>query len=139
MNSSLDQESMRRHRHSIPGQLNVLVVQRQSLVARRKLQQQHQHPALFSTAVISGSSSAPELTAILPSTGVAIGLGLANLAAIDPCASVGVPAIRPLETLHNGLSLNQLDQFLERMTRLQVPLNSPLPGSLISNPFKDFK
>ena len=105
---------------------------RQSLIAQRKqqlAQQQHQHPALFSTAVISGSSSAPELTAILPmSTGVisAIGLGLANLAAIDPCASVGVPAIRPLETLHNGLSLTELDQFLERMTS-SGPLNSPAP------------
>ena len=108
---------MRRHRHSIPGHLNnVLMAQRQSLLAQRKQQQQqHQHPALFSTAVISGSSSAPELSAILPSTG-GIG-GLASLAAIDPCASVGVPAIRPLETLHNGLSLKQLDNFLERMTR----------------------
>ena len=102
--SCLDPDSMRRHRHSIPGHLNVLMTQRQSVVGKRKLsQQQHQHPALFSTAVISGSSSAPELTAInLPSTGTAMGLGLANLAAIDPCVSVGVPAIRPLETLHNG-------------------------------------
>lgn len=125
---------MRRHRHSIPGQLNILLAQRQSLMAQRRLQtqqkreqhqQQHQHPALFSTAVISGSVSAPELTAILPSTGVTIGLGLASLAAIDPCASVGVPAIRPLETLHNGLSLKHLDQFLGRMTTQMVPLNSP--------------
>jgi len=120
---------MKRHRHSIPA-LNVLMAQRQSLMAQRKqLQrelQQHQHPALFSTAVISGSVSAPELTAILPSTGVAIGLGLGTLmAAIDPCASVGVPAIRPLETLHNGLSLGQLDNFLGRMTTQMLPLNSP--------------
>lgn len=28
----------------------------------------------------------------------------------------GVPPIRPLETLHNALSLKQLDHFLERMT-----------------------
>ncbi|KAI9562725.1 hypothetical protein GHT06_010179 [Daphnia sinensis] len=135
-----DQDSMRRHRHSIPGHLNVLMTQRQTVIGKRKLSQhqQHQHPALFSTAVISGSSSAPELTAILPSTGAAMGLGLASLAAIDPCASVGVPAIRPLETLHNGLSLNQLDQFLGRMTTLQLPLNSPSPGVVTSNPFKDF-
>jgi len=99
------------------------------MVAQRKQhqqlqqQQQHQHPALFSTAVISGSSSAPELSAILPSTG---GMGvLTSLAVIDPCASVGVPAIRPLETLHNGLSLRQLDEFLERMT--SQSLSSPLP------------
>ena len=129
---------MRRHRHSIPGQLNMMMVQRQSLVAQRKMllqQQQHQHPALFSTAVISGSSSAPELTAILPSTGVTIGLGLANLAAIDPSASVGVPAIRPLETLHNGLSLKQLDQFLDRMTNLQPAFTCPSPG-IVSQPYK---
>jgi len=44
----------------------------------------------------------------------------------DPCASVGVPAIRPLETLHNGLSLTELDEFLERMTS-SGPLNSPAP------------
>lgn len=28
----------------------------------------------------------------------------------------GVPPIRPLETLHNALSLKQLDTFLEKMT-----------------------
>lgn len=28
----------------------------------------------------------------------------------------GVPSIRPLETLHNALSLKQLDTFLEKMT-----------------------
>lgn len=28
----------------------------------------------------------------------------------------GVPPIRPLETLHNALSLKQLDHFLEKMT-----------------------
>ncbi|XP_054713943.1 inositol hexakisphosphate and diphosphoinositol-pentakisphosphate kinase-like isoform X3 [Uloborus diversus] len=57
--------------------------------------------SLFSTAVISGSSSAPELkNAVPPST--------------DGYCSV--PSIRPLETLHNALSLKQLDSFLERMT-----------------------
>ena len=147
-------DSMRRHRHSIPGHLNSAVTspsggtstsQRPPFTTFtfRKQQlhqlQQHQHPALFSTAVISGSSSAPELTSILPSTGVtAIGLGLANLAAIDPCASVGVPAIRPLETLHNGLSLKELDLFLERMTghpnSSPLPLNSP--PIVLQSPYK---
>ena len=135
---------MRRHRHSIPGHLNsaagdatpagTATATRPTFFNFRKTQQQqqqqhHQHPALFSTAVISGSSSAPELTSILPSTGVtAIGVGLANLAAIDPCASVGVPAIRPLETLHNGLSLKELDRFLEKMTCNYPSLNSPPPN-----------
>ncbi len=61
---------------------------------------------MFSTAVISGSSSAPELTSMLGLGGVStLGVGLAQRAAVDPCTSVGVPAIRPLETLHNCLSL----------------------------------
>lgn len=123
-------ESKKRHRYSIPGHLNNVPPPRHTSLAHRKQQQQqqqhqhqHQHPALFSTAVISGSSSAPELSAILPSVG---GMGvLTSLAVIDPCASVGVPAIRPLETLHNGLSLRQLDEFLERMT--SQSLSSPLP------------
>ncbi|XP_015794650.1 inositol hexakisphosphate and diphosphoinositol-pentakisphosphate kinase isoform X3 [Tetranychus urticae] len=56
---------------------------------------------LFSTAVISGSSSAPELKDVLhpPSEGIP-----------------NIPSIRPLETLHNALSLKQLVAFLERMT-----------------------
>ncbi|XP_053212708.1 inositol hexakisphosphate and diphosphoinositol-pentakisphosphate kinase-like isoform X3 [Panonychus citri] len=56
---------------------------------------------LFSTAVISGSSSAPELKDVLhpPSDGIP-----------------NIPSIRPLETLHNALSLKQLVVFLERMT-----------------------
>ena len=39
----------------------------------------------------------------------------------------GVPPIRPLETLHNALSLKQLDAFLERMTTIQfkTPASSP--------------
>lgn len=40
----------------------------------------------------------------------------------------GVPPIRPLETLHNALSLRQLDTFLERMTTTQMyktPASSP--------------
>lgn len=61
----------------------------------------------------------------------------------------GVPPIRPLETLHNALSLRQIDIFLERMTA--APLyrtpsstppkypSTPLPpsnneGNLSSNP-----
>ncbi|XP_077562010.1 inositol hexakisphosphate and diphosphoinositol-pentakisphosphate kinase isoform X17 [Haemaphysalis longicornis] len=58
--------------------------------------------SLFSTAVISGSSSAPDLKNLFPSA-VADGL-------------VSVPSIRPLETLHNALSLHQLDQFLGKVT-----------------------
>lgn len=40
----------------------------------------------------------------------------------------GVPPIRPLETLHNALSLKQLDVFLEQMTTatlFKTPASSP--------------
>ncbi|CAH2073470.1 unnamed protein product, partial [Iphiclides podalirius] len=70
---------------------------------------------LFSTAVISGSSSAPNLRVMIPAaaaTNTLEGFG-------------GVPAIRPLETLHNALSLRQLDAFLERVTAAPVLLGTP--------------
>ncbi|KAL0268243.1 UNVERIFIED_CONTAM: hypothetical protein PYX00_010269 [Menopon gallinae] len=46
--------------------------------------------------------------------------------AIEGCG--GVPPIRPLETLHNALSLKQLDLFLEKMTSAplyRTPCNTP--------------
>lgn len=52
------------------------------------------------------------------------------IAAIDGCG--GVPPIRPLETLHNALSLKQLDQFLNRMTHglsNRTPASSPPKNS----------
>lgn len=56
---------------------------------------------MFSTAVISGSSSAPELKNVLHPSSDFI---------------PNISTIRPLETLHNALSLKQLESFLERMT-----------------------
>ena len=53
---------------------------------------------LFSTAVISGSSSAPDLKDML-----------------NPPERCKAQSIRPLETLHNALSLRQMDDFLVRM------------------------
>ena len=44
----------------------------------------------------------------------------------------GVPPIRPLETLHNALSLRQLDVFLEVMTGVplfRTPASSPPKSS----------
>ncbi|XP_049954851.1 inositol hexakisphosphate and diphosphoinositol-pentakisphosphate kinase 2 isoform X3 [Schistocerca serialis cubense] len=72
--------------------------------------------SLFSTAVISGSSSAPNLRVSTVS----------NVSAIEGCG--GVPPIRPLETLHNALSLKQLDCFLETVTSAPLfrsPSSSP--------------
>ncbi|XP_024216421.1 inositol hexakisphosphate and diphosphoinositol-pentakisphosphate kinase isoform X5 [Halyomorpha halys] len=82
----------------------------------------HQYPlgrnsstsSVFSTAVISGAASAPNLTDIVPNT--------ASLS--EGCG--GVPPIRPLETLHNALSLRQLDLFLDKVTRaMKTPASSP--------------
>lgn len=75
--------------------------------------------SLFSTAVISGSSSAPNLKDMIPPHASAV-------AAIEGFG--GVPPIRPLETLHNALSLRQLDSFLEMMTSaplFRTPASSP--------------
>ncbi|KAH9369044.1 hypothetical protein HPB48_002610 [Haemaphysalis longicornis] len=92
-------ERMFQHRHSVPGQmssyLRICSVADLSKVFGSS-------GSLFSTAVISGSSSAPDLKNLFPSA-VADGL-------------VSVPSIRPLETLHNALSLHQLDQFLGKVT-----------------------
>lgn len=52
----------------------------------------------------------------------------------------GVPPIRPLETLHNALSLKQLDHFLEKMTTAPLfktptctpPKNPSTPLSMLA-------
>ncbi|CAH0721870.1 unnamed protein product, partial [Brenthis ino] len=90
----------RRQRHSIAGQMSYLKML--GLGARGKLPGA---AGLFSTAVISGSSSAPNLRVMIP-TAASSNTALEGFG--------GVPAIRPLETLHNALSLRQLDDFLER-------------------------
>ncbi|RZF33266.1 hypothetical protein LSTR_LSTR007611 [Laodelphax striatellus] len=114
----------RRHRHSISGQMSYFhancgyygtcaaaMVQRRTATGSTN--------SLFSTAVISGSSSAPNLRDMIPNTA-------AVQAALEGCG--GVPLIRPLETLHNALSLRQLDMFLDKMSRAllyRTPLSSP--------------
>ncbi|GFS75030.1 inositol hexakisphosphate and diphosphoinositol-pentakisphosphate kinase [Nephila pilipes] len=107
------------HRHSIPGQLSSYL----RMCSAADLPKVYGSTnSLFSTAVISGSSSAPELKNAVPPSSAE---GLCN-----------VPTIRPLETLHNALSLRQLDSFLERMTSptFRVSLQSlcKLPSSASS-------
>lgn len=101
----------RRQRHGIAGQMSYLKML--GLGARGKLTGA---AGLFSTAVISGSSSAPNLRVMIP-TATASNTALEGFG--------GVPAIRPLETLHNALSLRQLDAFLERVTAAPVLLGTP--------------
>ncbi|KAF2893733.1 hypothetical protein ILUMI_12427 [Ignelater luminosus] len=100
--------SAKRHRHSIAGQMSYFKMLGFSCGGPLALKKVAGGSAnsLFSTAVISGSSSAPNLRDMIPST--------ASASALEGFG--GVPPIRPLETLHNALSLRQLDTFLEQMT-----------------------
>lgn len=105
----------RRHRHSISGQMSYFKLLGYNV--SKKLTGSAN--SLFSTAVISGSSSAPNLKDMVPPHASAV-------AAIEGFG--GVPPIRPLETLHNALSLRQLDSFLEMMTSaplFRTPASSP--------------
>lgn len=105
----------RRHRHGISGQMSYFKLLGYNV--SKKLTGSAN--SLFSTAVISGSSSAPNLKDMVPPHASAV-------AAIEGFG--GVPPIRPLETLHNALSLRQLDSFLEMMTSaplFRTPASSP--------------
>ncbi|XP_023315782.1 inositol hexakisphosphate and diphosphoinositol-pentakisphosphate kinase 2 isoform X14 [Trichogramma pretiosum] len=111
----------RRHRHSISGQMSYFKLLGYNV--SKKLTGSAN--SLFSTAVISGSSSAPNLKDMVPPHASAV-------AAIEGFG--GVPPIRPLETLHNALSLRQLDVFLEMMTGaplFRTPASSPPKSSPI--------
>ncbi|XP_015180625.1 PREDICTED: inositol hexakisphosphate and diphosphoinositol-pentakisphosphate kinase isoform X11 [Polistes dominula] len=119
----------RRHRHSISGQMSYFKLLGYNV--SKKLTGSAN--SLFSTAVISGSSSAPNLKDMIPPHAMIP----PHVAAIEGFG--GVPPIRPLETLHNALSLRQLDSFLEMMTGaplFRTPASSPpkypSPGSLVN-------
>ncbi|XP_068895577.1 inositol hexakisphosphate and diphosphoinositol-pentakisphosphate kinase 2 isoform X12 [Tenebrio molitor] len=112
--------TVRRHRHSIAGQMSyykMLGFGCGGPLGFKKLAAGSGN-SLFSTAVISGSSSAPNLRDMIPST--------VSATAIEGFG--GVPPIRPLETLHNALSLKQIDTFLEQMTAaplFRTPSSTP--------------
>ncbi|KAK3878140.1 hypothetical protein Pcinc_017202 [Petrolisthes cinctipes] len=116
LDSVSDEESMRRHRHSIPGHLSSYLTFLAGLQQKAAIAAAAAVP-VFSTAVISGSTSAPDLRDNFPALPFSTSLeGLG-----------GVPSIRSLETLHNALSLRQLDAFLAKMALAQfrTPLSSP--------------
>ncbi|XP_019306120.1 inositol hexakisphosphate and diphosphoinositol-pentakisphosphate kinase 2 isoform X13 [Panthera pardus] len=97
----------------------------------RTLVEQKQNPTvgshcagLFSTSVLGGSSSAPNLQDYarthrkkLTSSGCIDGFELYSM----------VPSICPLETLHNALSLKQVDEFLASIASpsSEVPRKAP--------------
>lgn len=153
----------RRHRHSISGQMSYFKLLGYNV--NKKLTGSAN--SLFSTAVISGSSSAPNLKDMVPPHASAVAgesqflffffiiafchkmylrfllllaftVSIYNSIFIHGTTSIlyslaiegfgGVPPIRPLETLHNALSLRQLDSFLEMMTSaplFRTPASSP--------------
>ncbi|XP_025293928.1 inositol hexakisphosphate and diphosphoinositol-pentakisphosphate kinase 2 isoform X25 [Canis lupus baileyi] len=104
----------------------------------RTLVEQKQNPTvgshcagLFSTSVLGGSSSAPNLQDYarthrkkLTSSGCIDGFELYSM----------VPSICPLETLHNALSLKQVDEFLASIASpsSEVPRKSPEISSAAS-------
>lgn len=113
--------SVRTHRHGIAGQMSYFKMLGFGFggpVGFRKFTSSSGANSLFSTAVISGSSSAPNLRDMISST--------ASASALEGFG--GVPPIRPLETLHNALSLRQLDNFLDHMTAaplFRTPSSTP--------------
>lgn len=94
------------HRHSIPSKGQAYLKFLQELASKGS------STGVFSTAVISGSSSAPNLKDS-PQPGD---------------TGSAVPGIRPLETLHNALSLRQLDSFLGYVTSTNFKTPSPSPA-----------
>ncbi|XP_022360394.1 inositol hexakisphosphate and diphosphoinositol-pentakisphosphate kinase 2 isoform X10 [Lutra lutra] len=104
----------------------------------RTLVEQKQNPTvgshcagLFSTSVLGGSSSAPNLQDYarthrkkLTSSGCIDGFELYSM----------VPSICPLETLHNALSLKQVDEFLASIASpsSEVPRKTPEISSAAS-------
>ncbi|CAG9813472.1 unnamed protein product [Phaedon cochleariae] len=128
----------KRHRHSIAGQMSYFKMLGFGCGGPMGIKKMVGNSAnsLFSTAVISGSSSAPNLRDMITSSNSAT--------AIDGFG--GVPAIRPLETLHNALSLKQIDTFLDKMTSAPLyrtpsdtpprypstPLPTPTNGTILS-------
>ncbi|XP_046803289.1 inositol hexakisphosphate and diphosphoinositol-pentakisphosphate kinase isoform X6 [Lucilia cuprina] len=104
--SSSSSVSSRRQRHSIAGQMSYMKMLGFGGFSKKMTTSSN---SLFSTAVITGSSSAPNLRDMIP-----VSSSVFSLTVLDGFG--GVPPIRPLETLHNALSLKQLDHFLEKMT-----------------------
>jgi len=113
MEDGIDEDGFRRsHRLSLPGQRMTNYLKFLQELAVRQALGGAMSSQLFSTAVISGSSSSPNL-------------GAANTP--RDIGEDGTPTIRPLETLHNALSLRQIDTFLDHVTsaNFKTPTHSP--------------
>jgi len=126
MEDGFDEEGFRRsHRLSLPGQRMTNYLKFLQELAVRQASGTAMASQLFSTAVISGSSSVPNLGA--SSSGNEGIYCLEPWVLPVPIGEDGTPTIRPLETLHNALSLRQVDAFLDHVTsaNFKTPSNSP--------------
>ncbi|KAM8781432.1 inositol hexakisphosphate and diphosphoinositol-pentakisphosphate kinase 1 isoform 19-T22 [Rhynchonycteris naso] len=93
---------------------------------------------LFSTTVLGGSSSAPNLQDYARSHGKKLPpASLKHRDGFEGCSMV--PTIYPLETLHNALSLRQVSEFLSSVcqrhtdAQAQVSTDSSGPSSTVSS------
>ncbi|KAI4878488.1 hypothetical protein NFI96_007580 [Prochilodus magdalenae] len=84
---------------------------------------------LFSTTVLGGSSSAPNLQDYARTHRKKFSSGsLTYKDGFEGCSMV--PSIYPLETLHNSLSLKQVDKFLTGVCENAVDLHNRTTGAL---------
>jgi len=122
----------RAHRLSLPGQRMTNYLKFLQELAVRQASGTAMASQLFSTAVISGSSSVPNLGA--SNTGnernFCMEAGDHSYYLVN-IGEDGTPTIRPLETLHNALSLRQVDTFLDHVTsaNFKTPNHSPSTNS----------
>ncbi|XP_033620851.1 inositol hexakisphosphate and diphosphoinositol-pentakisphosphate kinase 1 isoform X10 [Fukomys damarensis] len=87
---------------------------------------------LFSTTVLGGSSSAPNLQDYARSHGKKLPpASLKHRDGFEGCSMV--PTIYPLETLHNALSLHQVSEFLSRVCQRHTETHAQTSAALFES------
>nr|XP_012297581.1 inositol hexakisphosphate and diphosphoinositol-pentakisphosphate kinase 1 isoform X3 [Aotus nancymaae] len=87
---------------------------------------------LFSTTVLGGSSSAPNLQDYARSHGKKLPpASLKHRDGFEGCSMV--PTIYPLETLHNALSLRQVSEFLSRVCQRHTDTQAQASAALFDS------
>ncbi|XP_031309056.2 inositol hexakisphosphate and diphosphoinositol-pentakisphosphate kinase 1 isoform X7 [Camelus dromedarius] len=87
---------------------------------------------LFSTTVLGGSSSAPNLQDYARSQGKKLPpASLKHRDGFEGCSMV--PTIYPLETLHNALSLHQVSEFLSRVCQRHTDAQAQATAALFDS------
>ncbi|XP_063139797.1 inositol hexakisphosphate and diphosphoinositol-pentakisphosphate kinase 1 isoform X11 [Rattus norvegicus] len=87
---------------------------------------------LFSTTVLGGSSSAPNLQDYARTHGKKLPpAGLKHRDGFEGCSMV--PTIYPLETLHNALSLRQVSEFLTKVCQRHTDAHAQASAALFDS------